>query len=252
MFHQVQVLPADRDALRFLWCFSKDSPIDTYKMNVHLFGKTDSPCCSNWVLRKTALDNQQHFNENVLNAVSKRFYMDDYLDSFDDPQTAVKTITDVVSLLKLGGFDLAKFIFNSRDILKEKSPWNLSPKIVNLDLDELPIERALGVSWDPNSDMLTFKVVNKNIPETKRGILSMVSLIFDPMGLISPIIVKAKLLIQEIWRRSLGWDKKLLRDLNDQWNLWKNLVLKLPSLAVPRRINFKSTETKKSRIAHIC
>ena len=86
IFHQVQVLPADREALRFLWRFSKESPIDTYKMNVHLFGKTDSPCCSNWALRKTALDNQQQFNENIVNAVLKRFYMDDYLDSFDDPQ----------------------------------------------------------------------------------------------------------------------------------------------------------------------
>ena len=157
----------------------KDSSVDTYKMSVHLFGKTDSPCCSNWALRKTALDNQQQFNENVVNAVLKRFYMDDYLVSFDDPQTAVKTNTDVVALLKLGGFDLAKFISNSRDILKEISPGNLSQKIENLDLDELPIERALGVSWDPNSNMLTFKVVNENIPETKRG---MVSSIFDPMG----------------------------------------------------------------------
>ena len=78
--------------------------------------------------------------------------MDDYLDFFDDPQTTVKTITDVVALLKLGGFDLAKFISNSRDILEGISPGNLSQKIVNLDLDELPIKRALGVSWDPNSD----------------------------------------------------------------------------------------------------
>ena len=52
MFHQVQVLPADRDALRFLWRFSNDSPLDTYKINVHLFGKTDSFRCSNWALRK--------------------------------------------------------------------------------------------------------------------------------------------------------------------------------------------------------
>ena len=171
--------------------------------------------------------------------------MDDYLDSFDDSQTAVKTIMDVVALLKLGSFDLAKYISNSHDILKEISPGNLSPKIVNIDLDKLPIERALGVSWDLNPDMLTFKVVNKNIPETKRGILSMVSSIFDPMGLISPIIVKAKLLIQKIWRRSLGWDKELPRDLTDQWNLCKNSVFKLSSLAVPRWIDFKSTETKK-------
>ena len=85
MFHQVQVLPVDRDTLRFLGCFSKDSTIDTYKFNVHLFGKMDSPCYSNWALRKTALDNQQELNENVVNVVLKRFYMDDYLYSFDDP-----------------------------------------------------------------------------------------------------------------------------------------------------------------------
>ena len=96
--------------------------------------------------------------------------MNDYLDSFDDPQTAVKTITDVVALLKLGSFDLAKFISNSRDILKDISPGNLSPKIVNLDLDELPIESALGVSWDPITDLLTtIKVVKKTFLKPKEG-----------------------------------------------------------------------------------
>ena len=53
-------------------------------MNVYLFRKTDSPCCLNWALRKTALDNQQQINESPVNAVLKTFYMDDYLDSFDD------------------------------------------------------------------------------------------------------------------------------------------------------------------------
>ena len=39
MFHQVQVLPADRDALKFLWRFLRNSPTGTYKMNVNLYGK---------------------------------------------------------------------------------------------------------------------------------------------------------------------------------------------------------------------
>ena len=81
------------------------------------------------------------------------------------------------------------------------SPRNLLLKFVNLGLDRLPIERVLGVSWDPNSDMLTFEVVNKNIPETERGMPTMISLIFDIMALISPIIIKTKLLIQAVCRQ---------------------------------------------------
>ena len=81
------------------------------------------------------------------------------------------------------------------------SPRNLLLKFVNLGLDRLPIERVLGVSWDPNSDMLTFEVVNKNIPEIERGMPTMISLIFDIMALISPIIIKTKLLIQAVCRQ---------------------------------------------------
>ena len=81
------------------------------------------------------------------------------------------------------------------------SPRNLLLKFVNLGLDRLPIERVLGVSWDPNSDMLTFEVVNKNIPETERGMPTMISLIFDIMALISPITIKTKLLIQAVCRQ---------------------------------------------------
>ena len=81
------------------------------------------------------------------------------------------------------------------------SPRNLLLKFVNLGLDRLPSDRVLGVSWDPNSDMLTFEVVNKNIPETERGMPTMISLIFDIMALISPIIIKTKLLIQAVCRQ---------------------------------------------------
>ena len=73
----------------------------------------------------------------------------------------------------------------------------------------------------------------------------MISSIFGSMGLISAIIVKAKFLIQEIWRRSLGWDKDLPRDLIDQWNLWKNSVVKFSSIILTRCFSFKSAETKK-------
>ena len=58
MFHQVKVGPEDQDAFRFLW-WSSDAgkPPDEYIMTVHVFGATDSPCCANYSLKRTAEDN---------------------------------------------------------------------------------------------------------------------------------------------------------------------------------------------------
>ena len=58
MFHQVRIIPSDRDALRFLWRYKVNEKMDEYVMNVHLFGKTDSPRCANWSLKRTALDQE--------------------------------------------------------------------------------------------------------------------------------------------------------------------------------------------------
>ena len=70
---------------------------------------------------------------------------------------------------------------------------------MNLDPEELPIDRVLGITWDSNTDMLKFKLSNKFVPGTKRCILSAISLILDQMGLIVPVIAKIRLLIQELW-----------------------------------------------------
>ena len=81
MFHQVRVSPDDYDAFRFLWWPDNDvdrEPVD-YRMEVHLFGATSSPSCSNFALRKTAKDNKNEFDEEVVKAVEENFYVDDFL-----------------------------------------------------------------------------------------------------------------------------------------------------------------------------
>ena len=69
---------------------------------------------------------------------------------FDNLDKAITTIHDIIRLLTLGGFNLAKFISNNRNILKNLSRETLSSKVLNLDLKELPTDRALGIIWDSN------------------------------------------------------------------------------------------------------
>ena len=113
---------SDHDMLRFLWHFNKNLPVDTYHMNVHLFGKTDSASCFNWALRKTALDNCEKFNVYVVNAVLNKFYMDIFLDSYDNLEAAIIAIHDMIC----SGFELAihNLQFAKRFCIFSKN-WNL-------------------------------------------------------------------------------------------------------------------------------
>lgn len=80
---------------------------------------------------------------------------------------------------------------------------------LNLDLDELPIERALGIRWSVDDDTLRFEIRSLVRPETKRGILSTVCLLFDPLGFAAPVALSSRRLIQDLWKDNIGWDEPL-------------------------------------------
>ena len=101
MFHQVRVHPKDIDALRFLWFPHGDLRKDPeeYQMLVHLFGGVWSPCCANYALRKTAIDNADRYGLEVRETVRRNFYVDDLLKSMKDAQSAIKMYKEVSELL---------------------------------------------------------------------------------------------------------------------------------------------------------
>ena len=106
MFHQVMVNQRDRDALRFIWRSNRDENFRDIQMNVHLFGKVDSPCCRTWALSKTASDNIVKIVSRAKEEITDNFYMDDYLYSIHTVQEAIKVSNDVTNALSEGGFRL--------------------------------------------------------------------------------------------------------------------------------------------------
>ena len=99
-----------------------------------------------------------------------------------------------------GGFRLHKWISNDREILLALPNGEISLKVVDLELNDLPIERALGLLWDSHKNVLQIKAVDKNLPVLKRGILSFIGSIFDPLEMIASAILEPKLIIQELCR----------------------------------------------------
>ena len=129
---------------------------------------------------------------------------------------------------------LTKWLSNSKHILKTLTPPERSPKVVNLDLNGIPIERALGIIWDSQEDTLQIKTINKDSMLTKRGLLSFISSIYDLVGIISPLMLKPKLIIQELWRRNLAWDEQLPEDIKQRWIAWKRNIPSLAKIKIPR------------------
>ena len=69
--------------------------------------------------------------------------------------------------------------------------------MVNLDLNEIPIERVFGIICDLKEDILQVKVINKDIKLTKRGLMSFISSIYDPIRIIYPLILEPRTLEDE-------------------------------------------------------
>ena len=89
-FHQVLVRDQDRGALRFVWCTSKKEQLRDIQMNVDSFGKVGSPCCYLWALKKTATDSITNIIARAKEAITEKFCMDDYLDSFNTQSEAME------------------------------------------------------------------------------------------------------------------------------------------------------------------
>lgn len=70
--------------------------------------------------------------------------------------------------------------------------------------------KTLGLTWVSNIDKLGFNINVHNTGQiTKRSMLSCISKIFDPLGLVSPTIVLAKVLLQKLWLEKLNWDSSV-------------------------------------------
>lgn len=68
----------------------------------------------------------------------------------------------------------------------------------------LPVEGALGVLWCVESDLFKFSIDLKDKPVTRRGILSVTSSVYDPLGFLAPTIMPAKMLMQQPCKEGLA------------------------------------------------
>ncbi len=243
MFYQVKVPEEYRDFLWFLWWPEGNTDLEVveHRMTVHLFGAVSSPSCVSYALRKTAEENRDHFAADVVDTVKRNFYVDDCLKSLPTDEEAVIMVHALSEICRKGGFTLTKWTSNSQSVLQSVAEEHRArdSKELNLDRDELPIKRALGLLWCVETDSFKFKMVKKEQPHTRRGVLSIVSSVYDPLGFLSPVTLPTKSLLQELCRRGCNWDDNIPEDLEHKWTAWLNELERITSFKVNRCVKPK-------------
>ena len=200
MFQQVKVREQDQDSLRFLWWDGgTDEHPKEYVMTVHIFAATDSPCTAISMLKRTADDNEHDFDPTTLETLRRNFYVDDVLRAVPTPEAAIKLSNQLTKLCARGGFNLTKFLSNDRRVLAEIPVEKRATPSLDLELDELPVNRVLGIRWNIEIDTFGFKVMDLSKPNTMREMLSTIASVFDPLNFAAPVMLLAKQIMQDLW-----------------------------------------------------
>ena len=237
MFYQVKVPKNQRGFFQFLWWEDGDTsrPFERYEMCVHVFGATSSPSCSNYALKASAKEGKAKFGEDACDALNRSFYVDDLLKSTQSVSQASNLIENVVPMCKEGGgFRLTKFVSNVPEVLENLPPEDR--KVANVETTSLcQSETALGLPWDIQKDTLYLcNLTLKDSKLTRRGILSTVSSIYDPLGIASPFVLEGKLILQRLCQLNLGWDESLPENFKKDLMNWKSSLPFLKEISVSR------------------
>ena len=206
MFLQVQAHEQDRSCLRFLWRPRNNEPVQIYEYQRHVFGAKSSPTCANYTLKQVGLDNEEEYPI-ATKAIQNNFYMDDSIKSVETSEKAIGVFNQLQPFLSRHGFELKKLYSNNVAVTKAipedlKSISNTKQVEVEPNTEGSSV---LGLPRTVTDDSLQMcRGTNKEVETliTQRKILSLVSSVFNPIGLFAPFSVHMRRLLRGIWTKN--------------------------------------------------
>ncbi|XP_031551909.1 uncharacterized protein LOC116289173 [Actinia tenebrosa] len=195
-----------------------------------------SPGVANFCLHETAKAGREEFGDEAADFLLKDFYVDDGLKSAPNLDHAVKLIKENQAVCAAKNLRLQKFASNSKKVLEAIPKGDRAKDLKDLDLrhDALPFQRSLGNYWCIESDTPGFRIELKDKPLTGRGILSTTSSVYDPLGIVSPVILAGKQLLQILCQQNVGWDDPVPDDIAQKWERWRSELPLLEKVKIDR------------------
>ena len=215
-FLQIGLNQIDRDVTRFLWIKDPEIPKLESNLKVYRFARVPFGLKSSPFLLAATINKHLGYSQtDVAKVIKHNIYVDNVMISVPTSEIGSNIYLEAKNLFKTASINLRDWATNSIE-LRKIIPIN----------DRIKRQRVkiLGLIW--NLDQNTIQIQGVNIPKpsvhelpnnTKRQVLKNVASIFDPLGLLCPITLHAKLFILELWKRKLDWDEIFPKELNDKW-----------------------------------
>ena len=238
MFNNFAVPSDQTDLLRFYWYENNDPKQDLvpYRSTRHIFGCVSSPAVSTCGLKFCA--EQLPDGDEAKDYLDKNFYVDDGLHSTNSAVSAIEVLSKTMSLLKTYNMKLHKVISNSQEVL-DAFPGAVRATAITTLPSEGGNTAALGVQWNTKNDNFLLIPNLPSRPFTKRGILSTINSLFDPIGIASPVILYGRIMQRQILQNNshlekYDWDDLLPSQYFDPWSNWLNSLDQLSNFKIPR------------------
>ncbi|XP_076376168.1 uncharacterized protein LOC143258753 [Megalopta genalis] len=228
MYRQILVHPADRKYQRLLWRAQPHLPVQEYELNTVTYGTASAPFLATRTLHEIGLTCAHTFPTSS-KVIINDFYVDDLLTGAQTEQEIETLKGELTQILSQAGMDLRKWASNCPTVTATDS----TERNREIAVDKDP--KTLGLLWSPTTDHLMFRVeAPQDQRVTKRTILSEIAQIFDPLGLISPIVIVAKLILQQLWQTQTGWDQSIPQNLHSQWLQYRQDISKVGAMNISR------------------
>ncbi|XP_043947289.2 uncharacterized protein LOC122817906 [Drosophila biarmipes] len=209
MFRQIWVNERHRNYQKIVWIEDPSDPIKHFQLCTVTYGTSCAPFLAVRVLEQLAVDHRDEYPI-ASKILLEDFYVDDVLTGSNSEDELLRNRNELIQLMSCANLELGKWVSNSPFIHTDFTDAQLSPV------------KVLGLYWHPGKDILTYNVGLVANPDcTKRQVLSDVSRIFDPLGLLAPVVIQFKIIFQKLWLLNLDWDDPLPTKLADIWLKWR-------------------------------
>lgn len=244
MYRQIKMSQCHKKHQRILWREEPNLPIKIYQLATVTYGTAPVSFLATGCSRKLAEIKQKEY-PTACEAITRDFYMDDFLSGAFTKNEVTQLCNDLIEVLKHAGMRLSKWSSNDAVLLEnleehdnneEKIPRKNLTKTWRDEPDN-KISKILGLSWNSRDDAFRYQIKEKleNNVLTKRNMLAYIATVFDPLGLVGPVILRSKLLLQELWQSQYEWDDPLPEGIINKWNHYRHDLLLINAISIPRR-----------------